>query len=512
MVSDLIKSMFAEPDPSFRRPTELICPHCQSSVEVSADVEVEVLCRSCGSSFRLDPDGTQVWTKDKLPVLGKFELIEEVGRGAFGTVYRALDTTLERIVAVKVPRSGQLLTGEDEARFVREARSAAQLHHAGIVPVFEVGRTEFFTFIVSEFVHGVTLSDALTARRFSFRESAELVVRTAAALQHAHDQGIVHRDLKPSNIMLTSDGTPRVMDFGLAKRDTGESTVTMDGEVLGTPAYMSPEQACGHGHLADARADVYSLGVILYELLTGELPFRGNSRMLLHQVLNDSPRAPRCLNDEIPRDLETICLRAMAKEPSRRYATATHLGEDVKRWLSGEPVHARPTSGWETLLYWCCREERTRDAGLLGSFVCAMCLVFLTTWLAYYWIAGIEIARPTEFVWQGAIVNSFLILGVAVGRLVIRRSLVAMWTFLSISLLFVVALIASIGDWLPPGYRFRAGGVYDNVMVRVTLFSIFISMGTLIALLMALGISAHLRIRRQTRILDQSRSNSATRG
>src|SRR5262249_7430944 len=148
------------------------------------------------------------------------------------------------------------------------------------------------------------------------------------------------------------DGSPHVMDFGLAKRDAGEVTVTLDGQVLGTPAYMSPEQARGAGHHADARSDVYSLGVVLYQLLTGELPFHGNTRMLLHQVLHEEPRPPRKLNDRIPRDLETICLKAMAREPSRRYPTAAEYAEDLRRFLRGEPIRARPVRAWERALRW----------------------------------------------------------------------------------------------------------------------------------------------------------------
>jgi len=354
-----------------RLPAHLNCPHCHNPIEVVAgSVDEEVICPSCGSSFHLDADRTQTWSKDKLPTLGKFELIEAVGRGAFGTVYRARDTQLQRIVAVKVPRSGQLSTDDDEDRFVREARNAAQLQHPGIVPVYEVGRTDLFPYIVSEFVEGVTLADTLTARTFSFRESAQLVAQVASALQHAHDQGVVHRDLKPSNIMLTTDGSPRVMDFGLAKRDAGEISITIEGQVLGTPAYMSPEQASGQAHVVDGRSDVYSLGVLLFELLTRELPFRGNQRMLLHQVLHDEPRAPRTLNDRISKDLETITLKAMAKEPARRYSTAEGIAGDLRRYLTGEPIHARPVGRAERVWRWCRRNPVV--AGLAAGVALAL--------------------------------------------------------------------------------------------------------------------------------------------
>lgn len=369
-----LSTMSAEDHTAPRAAIHLNCPHCQNPIEIVAGAEEEVVCPSCGSSFRLDPDRTQSWSKDKLPKLGKFELIEPVGRGAFGTVYRARDTQLHRIVAVKVPRSGQLATDEDEDRFVREARNAAQLQHPGIVPVYEVGRSETFPYIVSEYVEGVTLADALTARKFDFREAAELIARVAEALGHAHAQGVVHRDLKPSNIMLAADGAPRVMDFGLAKRDAGEITVTVEGQVLGTPAYMSPEQASGQAHHVDGRSDVYSLGVILFELLTGELPFRGNTRMLLHQVLHDEPRTPRKLNGNIPRDLETICLKAMAKEPARRYQTADDLADDLSRYLSGQLIKARPVKRVERAWRWCKRNRAI--AAVVASFFVGIVVAF----------------------------------------------------------------------------------------------------------------------------------------
>ena len=307
--------------------------------------------------------------KPSSKVFGDYELLEEIAKGGMGVVYKARQGKLNRIVALKMIRSGDFADDEQVKRFHSEAEAAAMLDHPGIVPVFEVGEANGQHFFSMAFVEGNSLHAKVIDEGPLAPKEAALLIRTVAkAVEFAHDKGIVHRDIKPQNILLDENGEPRVADFGLAKHIHGGSDLTATGQVMGTPSYMAPEQASGNIEKVGVVSDVYSLGATLYYLLTARPPFQAASTVeTIRQVIDTEPAPLRRLNSAVPRDLETICLKCLRKESAKRYSTAADLADDLNRWLENKPIVARPVSRVEKAWLWC--KRRPAVASLLVTIV-----------------------------------------------------------------------------------------------------------------------------------------------
>ena len=281
---------------------------------------------------------------EMLGELGDYELVEEVGRGGQGVVFRARQKSLNRTVALKVISLGQWASKGHLKRFRREAEAAASLDHPSIVPIYEVGEREGACYFSMKFVEGGQLDEVVKRAPMSIRQAAELIAKVARTVHYAHEHGILHRDIKPGNILLDAKGEPLLTDFGLAGLVEAESTITRTREALGTPSYMAPEQAAGNNTQLTKATDVYGLGAVLYQLLTGQPPFAGGTTYeTIKLLLETEPRQPRLLNPKIDRDLSTICLKCLEKDPKRRYASALALAEDLEHWLKHEPIRARRT-------------------------------------------------------------------------------------------------------------------------------------------------------------------------
>ncbi len=350
------------------------CSRCGGGLDSAAP---HGLCRGCLLLSALDESPDDAWVAgsvgegvpEQIRVLGDYELVSEVARGGMGVVYRARQRSLDREVAVKVLLFGQFAGSAAEARFRAEALAAARLRHPNVVAVHEVGQVDGQWFLAMELVRGTDLSKRVGKGLLTSREAAALGQLVAEALEHAHGKGVLHRDLKPSNILIDELGHPRVTDFGLAKLLDGAESTTLSGQVLGSPGYLAPEQA---GLVDGARkvgpeADVYGLGGTLYFAVTGRPPFCGEGvAATLELVRTTDPLAPRVLNPAVHRDLETIVMRCLQREPGRRYRTAGELAADLGRFLRGEPIQARPVAGWERAWLWARRKPVAASALGLG--------------------------------------------------------------------------------------------------------------------------------------------------
>jgi len=317
---------------------------------------------------------------------GPYELLEEIGRGGMGVVFKARQKELDRVVAIKMILAQHLAHPQHVERFRTEARAAAGLRHAHIVHIHEVGQFRGQHYFAMEYVEGDSLAAPIRSGPMEPPKAARLVAQVARAVGHFHHEGIIHRDLKPSNILLDCSGRPYVTDFGLAKAFREPSEMTFTGEVLGTASYMAPEQAMGRSAEAGPACDVYSLGAILYELLTGRPPFRAdNLIMTVMQVRTREPVLPRRLNRDVPRGLELICLKCLAKAPEERYATGEALADDLDRFLKGEPLGVRPPTPGQRLWNWCRREPALAGRlAVLAVFFLIEMLVNALTWHSYW--------------------------------------------------------------------------------------------------------------------------------
>ncbi len=344
-------------------------PRADATIELTPLQHDMVTADALGKAI---PTGREPAEPVHVRYFGDYELIREIARGGMGVVFQARQVSLNRTVALKMILAGQLADETDVKRFYTEAEAAANLDHPGIVPIFEVGQHEGQHYFSMGFVEGQSLSQRLAGGPLPPREAAELMRRVSEAIEYAHQRGVIHRDLKPANILLDQNGNPRVTDFGLAKKIQGDSGLTGSGQIMGTPSYMPPEQAGGPRGEVGPAADVYALGATLYALVTGRPPFQAATAMdTVLQVITDEPVSPRRLNPALDRDIETICLKCLEKEPSKRYTSAQALADELARFLAGEPILARPIGPPARLWRWCRR--RPVVAGL-GTAVAALVL------------------------------------------------------------------------------------------------------------------------------------------
>jgi serine/threonine protein kinase len=391
---------------------ELCREHPELTSEVARRIKaLEAVYRvpnAAGNLLATKPFSPPRSPEKSLPHLDDYEILELLGSGGMGQVFKAYQKSLKRLVALKMILTGRHASQAENDRFRTEAEAVAQLQHPNIVQIHEVGAADGCAFLALEFVSGGSLEERLQGDPLPPGQAAELVRTLAAAMQHAHERHIIHRDLKPANILLTADGTPKIADFGLAK-NLEESGHTRSGSVLGTPAYMAPEQAEGQLGRIGPATDVYALGAILYQVLTGQPPFQGTTLLeTLEKVRTEEPIPPRRVKPDVPGDLETICLKCLQKEPRDRYASAKELADDLQRFLDDEPILVRAPTLVDRLKFTLNRTrglpDLTRSVRFIRAAVASLFLiqvvVLLATWgrPAYPYVALWMVLGPLPVV------------------------------------------------------------------------------------------------------------------
>jgi serine/threonine-protein kinase len=457
---------------------------------------------------------------------GPFEILEEIGRGGMGVVYKARQPELDRLVAIKMILASHLASPEHVRRFQDEARAAAALRHSHIVHIHEVGQWHGQHYFAMEYIDGESLAERTARGPADPNDAARLVRTVARAVHHLHQHGIVHRDLKPSNILLDSEGEPYVSDFGLAKVFTADSKATATGVIAGTPCYMAPEQAAGQGAQVGPAADVYSLGAILYELLTGQPPFRRENPLeTLLMVLGSEPVPPRQVNGRIPRELEWVCLKCLSRSPADRYASAEALADDLERFLRGEVLHARAPGLGHRLWRWARRKPALASRlATLGAFYLVDAVNYYVTGVVdsqFHWrmtlLTGLMVCTaivfqqflksprwsiPARFVW--GVLDSILLLGMllvaygAASSLLVGYPLLIaasglwyrvryVWFIAGLSLVSYGVLIVDFYRWRPWLQNECYSGFDRHVMVLVAIVAMAGVVSYLVARVRALS-------------------------
>jgi serine/threonine protein kinase len=379
--------------------TSRVCSKCGATVFADAPQGCCSVCLVRTGLASLDNEDDEAFEPTVARMLkdfGDYELLQEIGRGGQGVVYRARQKSLNRIVALKVIGLAHWATEAHVKRFRLEAEAAASLNHPCIVPIYEVGERDGACYFSMGLVEGGQLDAVAKREPIPIRGAAELIAKLARAVHYAHEHGILHRDIKPGNVLLDAKGEPHLTDFGLARLVETESTVTRTLEVLGTPSYMAPEQAVGNNERVSSATDIYGLGAVLYQLLTGHPPFAGGTTYeTVRLVLDTEPRQPRLWNRKIDRDLATICLKCLDKDPRRRYSSAVALAEDLERWLKHEPIRARRTGIFTRGRKWV---RRNPSSALLVTSLVALAAAIgaLTLALPFYWHRNLTTNLPLE--------------------------------------------------------------------------------------------------------------------